>query len=105
MTYKQGCKYAGLLGIPCLVFALVVRLPPLYHMAGARRLAQIVLFPGWQVIHWITGGLIARNFEYKVLMPVFIIVLNVFAWGGLIWLVGNMVEGRPTRRGHSRREA
>ncbi|HEX6771078.1 MAG TPA: hypothetical protein VF126_03570 [Acidobacteriaceae bacterium] len=80
MTYKQECGYAALLGVPCLVFALIARMPPLYHVAGAHRMAQIILFPGWQVVHWMTGGLVARNFEYKLLMPLFIIVLNVLAW-------------------------
>jgi hypothetical protein len=104
MTYKRGCSYAALLGIPCLVFALIVRMPPLYHVAEAHRLAQIILFPGWQIIHWITGGLMARNFEYKVLMPLFIVVLNVLAWGGVVWFVGNLLEARPSRRRRLRRE-
>ena len=92
MTYKQGCKYAALLGIPCLIFDVIARMPPFYHMAGMRTLAQIILFPGWQVVHWLTGGVLARNFEYKILMPLVIIGRNVLACGAVIWSVGNMVE-------------
>ena len=51
-----------------------------------------------------TCGLIARNFEYKVLMPLFIIVLNVLAWGGVIWAVGNALAELPSRRRRARRE-
>ncbi|HEX6494168.1 MAG TPA: hypothetical protein VF018_01705 [Acidobacteriaceae bacterium] len=91
MTYKQGCKYAALPGIPCLIFDVIARMPPFYHMAGMRSLAQIILFPGWQVVHWLTGGVIARNFEYKIVMPLLIIGLNVLAWGAVIWSVGNVV--------------
>lgn len=94
MTYKRGCKYAALLGIPCLLFDVIARMPPFYHMQGARRLAQIILFPGWQVVNWMTGGLQGRTFEYKLLMPLFIIGLNVLAWGAVIWSVGNVVESR-----------
>jgi hypothetical protein len=92
MTYKQGCKYAALLGIPCLIFDVIARMPPFYHVQGVRRLAQIILFPGWQVGHWLTGGVMSRTFEYKLLMPVVIIGLNVLAWGAVIWSVGNVVE-------------
>jgi hypothetical protein len=92
MTYKQGCKYAALLGIPCLLFDVIARMPPFYHVAGVRRLARIILFPGWQVVNWLTGGLIARNFEYKLLLPVLIIGLNVLAWGAVIWSVANVAE-------------
>lgn len=41
MTYKQECKYAALLGIPCLIFDVIVRIPPLYHVQSA---------------HWLAGG-------------------------------------------------
>jgi hypothetical protein len=92
MTYKQGCKYAALLGIPCLIFDVIARMPPFYHMPGARRLAQIILFPGWQVVHWLTGGIIGRTLEYKLLIPVIIIALNVLAWGAVIWVAGNVLE-------------
>ena len=40
MTYKQGCKYAALLGIPCLIFDVITRMPPFYHVPAMRRLAQ-----------------------------------------------------------------
>jgi hypothetical protein len=92
VTYKQGCKYAALLGIPCLIFDVIARLPPFYHMPGVRSLAQIVLFPGWQVVHWLTGGVMSRTFEYKLLMPLIIIGVNVLAWGAVVWSVGNVVE-------------
>lgn len=92
MTYKQGCKYAALLGIPCLVFDVIARMPPFYHVRGLHRLAQIILFPGWQVVNWLTGGIMARTFEYKLLMPLIIIGLNVLAWGAVVWSVGNVVE-------------
>ena len=92
MTYKQGCKYAALLGIPCLIFDVIVRIPPLYHVQSAHRLAQIILFPGWQVVHWLTGGVIGRTLEYKLLLPLLIIGFNVLAWGAVIWSVGNVVE-------------
>jgi hypothetical protein len=98
VTYKQGCKYAALLGIPCLIFDVIARMPPFYHAAGMRRLAQIVLFPGWQVVHWLTGGVMSRTVEYKQLMPRIIIGFNVLAWGAVVWSVGNVVESsrRPT---------
>ena len=92
MTYKQGCKYAALLGIPCLIFDVIARMPPFYHMAAMRRVAQIVLFPGWQMVHWLTGGVMSRTFEYKLLMPLIVIGLNVLAWGAVVWSVGNVVE-------------
>ena len=91
MTYKQGCQYAALLGIPCLIFDLLVRIPPLYHMESAHALAQIVLAPGWQVVHWLTGGVMGRGIEYKLLMPLLIIGINVLVWGAVIWSVGNVV--------------
>jgi hypothetical protein len=28
MTYKRGCLYAAALGLPCLIFDLLVRIPP-----------------------------------------------------------------------------
>jgi hypothetical protein len=92
VTYKQGCKYAALLGIPCLIFDVIVRMPPFYHVRGLHGLAQIILFPGWQVMYWLTGGVMSRSFEYKLLMPLIIIGLNVLAWGAVIWSVGNLVE-------------
>jgi hypothetical protein len=67
-------------------------MPPFYHVQGVRRVASIILFPGWQVVHWMTGGVISRTFEYKLLMPLLIIALNVLAWGAVIWSVGNVVE-------------
>jgi hypothetical protein len=105
MTYKQGCKYAALLGIPCLLFDLIARIPPLYHVHGVHRLARIVLFPGWQVVNWLTGGVMARTLEYKLLMPLLIIAINVLAWGAVIWSVGNVVEDLPSRRTRLRRES
>jgi hypothetical protein len=63
-----------------------------------RRLAQIILFPGWQVVHWLTGGVMSRSFEYKLLLPLIIIGLNVLAWGAVIWSVGNVVETSRTGR-------
>jgi hypothetical protein len=104
VTYKRACGYAAVLGVPCLVFALIIHMPLLHHMGEAHRLAQIVLFPGWQVVHWMTGGVVARNFEYKVLMPLFIIAINVIAWGGAIWVVGNEFGELPSRRRRTRRE-
>jgi hypothetical protein len=92
MTYKQGCKYAALLGIPCLIFDVIVRIPPLYHVAGAHQAAQIILFPGWQAVHWLTGGVVGRTLEYKLLIPLLIVGLNILAWGAVIWSVGNVVE-------------
>ena len=41
--------------------------------------------------HWLTSGLIARGIEYKLLMPLLIIGLNVLVWGGVIWAAGNVV--------------
>jgi hypothetical protein len=90
MTYKQGCKYAALLGIPCLIFDVIARMPPFYHVQGLHRLARIILFPGWQVVNWLT--VIARTFQYKLLMPLAIIGINVLAWGAVVWSVGNVVE-------------
>jgi hypothetical protein len=98
VTYKQGCKYAALLGIPCLIFDVIARIPPFYHVRGVHRLAQIILFPGWQVVNWLTGGVVSRSFEYKLLLPLIIIGLNVLAWGAVIWSVGNVVETSRTNR-------
>jgi hypothetical protein len=92
MTYKQGCKYAALLGIPCLIFDVIARMPPFYHVQGVHRAATVILFPGWQVVHWLTGGVMSRTFEYKLLMPVVIIGINVLAWGAVVWSVGNVIE-------------
>jgi hypothetical protein len=65
-------------------------------VAGAHQAAQIILFPGWQVVHWLTGGVIRRTLEYKLLMQLLIIGLNILAWGAVIWSVGNVVEnGKP----------
>ncbi len=87
MTYKQGCKYAALLGIPCLIFDVIVRIPPLYQRPE-RTLAG-----RWC---WLTGGVIERTLEYKLLLPLLIIGFNVLAWGAVIWSVGNVVESsRP----------
>lgn len=98
MTYKQGCTYAAMLGIPALIFDVLVRIPPLYHMEWAHAAAQIVLFPGWQVVHWLTGGVLSRGFEYKLLMPILIIAINVAAWGAVVWSVGNVVESSRSTR-------
>jgi hypothetical protein len=87
----------ALLGIPCLVFDVIVRIPPLYHVQEAHTVARIILFPGWQVVHWPTGGVISRTFEYKLLMPLLIIALNVLAWGAVVWSVGNVVESSRQR--------
>lgn len=92
MTYKQGCLYAAYLGVPCLIFDLLVRIPPLFHIEGAHALAEIILFPGWQVVHWLTGGLQARNFEYKLLLPILIVGINILVWGGVVWSIGNVIE-------------
>jgi hypothetical protein len=43
MTYKQGCKHTALLGIPCLLFDVIARLPPLYHVQAVHRTARIIL--------------------------------------------------------------
>ena len=40
----------------------------------------------------------SRTFEYKLLLPLIIIGLNVLAWGAVIWSVGNVVETRRTGR-------
>jgi hypothetical protein len=101
MTYKQGCSIAALLGIPALVFDLLVRLPPLYHMRGAHELARILLFPGWQLAGWLTGGVMGRTFEYKLLVPLFVLALNVLAWGGLVWWCANVWQMLRTRRSSS----
>ena len=93
MTYKQGCGYAALLGIPCLIFDVIVRMPPFFHMAGMHTAAQLILFPGWQVTHWLTSGLIGRGIEYKILMPLAIIGVNVLVWGAVIRVAGNVVAG------------
>ena len=90
MTYRRGCTYAAVLGIPCLIFDLLVRIPPLYHVEQAHTLSQFILFPGWQVVHWMTGGLLARNFEYKLLLPLVIILINTVVWGAVVWSVGNL---------------
>jgi len=92
MTYKKGCLYAAYLGVPCLIFDVVVRMPPFFHMEGAHALAEIILFPGWQVVHWLTGGFTARNFEYKLLLPMLIVGIDVLAWGGVVWSIGNVIE-------------
>jgi hypothetical protein len=53
MTYKRGCKSAALLGIPCLISDVIVRIPPpLYHVAGAHQAAQISCS---RVGRWCTG--------------------------------------------------
>jgi hypothetical protein len=52
----QVCCAAG---DPCLLFNVIARIPPLYHVAAAQRLAKIILFPGWQVVNWLTGGVMA----------------------------------------------
>src|SRR5258708_28191236 len=83
MTYKQGCKYAALLGIPCLIFDVIARMPPFYHVQGVHRVARIILFPGWQVVHWLTGGVISRTFEYKLLMP--LAIMGSTCWRGARW--------------------
>jgi hypothetical protein len=38
-----------------------------------------------------------RTFEFKLLMPLFIIALNILAWGAVIWSVGNVVESSRQR--------
>jgi hypothetical protein len=97
MTYRQGCTYAALLGIPCLIFDVIARIPSLYHMQNVHRVARIILFPGWQAVNWMTGGVVSRTFEYKLLMPLFIIALNILAWGAVVWSVGNVVESSRQR--------
>src|SRR5579859_8024285 len=92
MTYRQGCAYAAVLGVPCLIFDLLVRIPPLYHVEAAHAAAQIILFPGWQVVHWLTSGLLARNVEYELLLPLLIIGINIGAWGAVVWSIGNVIE-------------
>lgn len=49
MTYKQGCLYAAYLGVPCLIFDVIARMPPFFHMEGAHVLAEAILFPGCAV--------------------------------------------------------
>ncbi len=99
MTYKQGVKYAAFLGVPCLIFDLLVRVPPLFHMQAAHTVAQFILFPGWQVVHWLTSGLTGRTFEYKLLMPLLIIAINLMVWGAVVWSVGNVVQSSQRREG------
>jgi hypothetical protein len=97
MTYKRACGIAALLGIPSLILDLMVRMPPFYHMHGAHQLAQVLLFPGWQLARWLTGDVMGRTLEYKLLLPLLVVVLNVVAWGGVIWWVANlraMIEHR-----------
>jgi hypothetical protein len=103
MTYKQGCKYAALLGIPCLIFDVIARTPPFFHMAGMRTAAQLVLFPGWQAATWLTGGVMSRTVEYKLLMPLLIIALNVLAWGGVIWECSGKQQAISGHQGHHRK--
>jgi hypothetical protein len=43
-------------------------------------------------VNWLTGGVMSRTVEYKLLMPLLIIAINVLAWGGVIWAAGNVVE-------------
>jgi hypothetical protein len=57
----------------------------LYHLLEAHTVAQFILFPGWQVVHWLTGGLMARNFEYELLLPLLIIAINIAVWGAVVW--------------------
>ena len=90
MTYTRACVYAGALGVPCLIFDLLVRIPPLYHRPEAHTVAQFILIPGWQVVHWLTSGLMARNFEYEVLLPLVIIAINIAVWGGVVWAAANL---------------
>lgn len=94
MTYKQGCLYAAYLGVPCLIFDVIARMPPFFHMEGAHVLAEAILFPGWQVVHWLTGGLTARTFEYKLLLPLLIVGINILVWGAVVWSIGNVIESR-----------
>jgi hypothetical protein len=28
-----------------------------------HKLAQVILFPGWQAVHWLTGAVISRTFD------------------------------------------
>jgi hypothetical protein len=44
------------------------------------------------MVRWLTGGVMPRTFEYKLLMPLIVIGLNVLAWGAVVWAVGNVVE-------------
>jgi hypothetical protein len=60
--------------------------------------AQLIPFPGWQLTHWMTSGLIARSIEYTLLMPLLIIGINVLVWGGGIWAAGSVVESRRVAR-------
>jgi hypothetical protein len=46
------------------------------------------------VVHWLTDGLTARNFEYKLLLPLLIVGINILAWGVVVWSVGNVIESR-----------
>jgi hypothetical protein len=92
MTYKRDCAYAALLGIPCLIFDVIARMPPFFHMEGMHTAAQLILFPGWQLTHWLTSGLISRSIEYTLPMPLLIIGINVLVWGGVIWAAGSVVE-------------
>lgn len=55
---------------------------------------EAILFPGWQVVHWLTGGLTARTFEYKLLLPLLIVGINILVWGAVVWSIGNVIESR-----------
>jgi len=98
MTYKEGCSVAAVLGVPSLLLDLLVRHPPLYHVRGAHLLAQVLLFPGWQLARWLTGGVMGRTFEYKLLIPLLVVALNVLAWGGVIWWSVNVWQTMRGRR-------
>jgi hypothetical protein len=34
----------------------------------------------------------ARNFEYKLLLPLLIVGINILAWGAVVWSIGNVIE-------------
>lgn len=87
MTYKQGCKYASVAGHPLPH----LRCDRAYSAALSRP--ERTLAGRWC---WLTGGVIERTLEYKLLLPLLIIGFNVLAWGAVIWSVGNVVESsRP----------
>lgn len=69
-----------------------MRVPPLYHVEQAHTIALFILFPGWQVVHWLTSGLMARNFEYKLSLPLVIIAINIAVWGAVVWSAAGLRE-------------
>jgi hypothetical protein len=63
VTYKQGCKYAALLGIPCLIFDVIARMPPFYHMAGIVMPLVIIGLNvlAWGAVIWSVGNVVESS--------------------------------------------